>query len=192
MKTKQHPSHLGGISGEQDSFRYNGIAKTFHWLMAVLIIVMIGYGWTLDGKQGTALSTALSYHALGGLLVLGLVVLRLSWRIAHPPPRLPDSLNKAQKVLAHSVHVLLYGLMVIVPLTGLIAATSHPQPIILMGSVDLQTGFSFLGQGNFNLKRELHAQTIHLLEALILAHIGGALLHHFKYKDAVMDRMLFK
>lgn len=125
---------------------YTTTAKCLHWLIAILILLMVAYGWTLDDLQGTVLSESLSYHALGGILVLILLVIRLLWRIAHPPPELPSSISAIQRKVVKIVHILFYLLMLIVPITGLITAVAHEVPVVLLNNFDLQELFSFIGR----------------------------------------------
>ena len=172
------------------STAYTRGAKVLHWSIAILVILMIIHGWTLDDQQGAELSQSLGYHAFGGIMVFSLVMLRISWRIGYPPPPLPGTLTKRQKIAAHSVHISLYITMFLVPLTGFLAGIAHETPIIVADSIDIQRIFSFIGRDDFDLKREIHAQTMHILVALTIGHIGAALVHQFWLKDNLMSRML--
>lgn len=172
--------------------RYSRIAITLHWAMAVLILCMVGFGWTLDDLSGTALSQSLSYHATGGILVATLLALRFMWRIGNPPPPSPETLSKSQRIASKYIHTTLYVLILLVPTTGLVTAVSHEVSVVIFGDVDLQNIFSFFGRDNFAIKRGIHANAVYLLLVLIIGHVAAALVHKFWFKDTIMDRMLFR
>lgn len=169
---------------------YTRTAKIMHWLSAVLVIGVIGYGWSLDDLAGSALSEALSYHAFGGLLIMALTVLRVTWRIGHLPPDLPETVSETQRKSIKLVHRSFYALLILVPVTGLVAAVSHELPVVLFGKMDLTAAFSALSTEGFAVRRFVHVQAMHTLIALVLGHIAAALFHQFWLKDDVMRRML--
>jgi cytochrome b561 len=168
---------------------YTSVAKWLHWTMAVLIILMVGYGWSMDELEGSELSNALSYHALGGITVFILVVMRYLWRKFNPPPALSDGLSTAQKLAAKFIHITLYILMFLVPMTGLITAVAHNVEVVVLGTFDLQKIFSFLGYTAFDLKRAVHHNLMNLMLGLIIGHIGAAIVHRYWLKDTVVGRM---
>lgn len=161
---------------------YTLLAKWLHWIMAFLLFGTIIYGWTFDDLKGQELSQALSYHAFVGFLIAALCVLRYSWRIYNPPPQLPMTLSRPQIIAATVIHNTLYVLMIVVPLTGLLTVVAHEVPVVVFGLLDLQHTFSFIGVDNFDFKRNLHEQSVHILEALIIGHIGAALVHQFWFE----------
>lgn len=169
---------------------YTVFAKWLHWVMSAMILVMIILGWTMDGQKGVELAQSLSFHATGGILLFGFLILRISWRIGNPPSALPVSMSKRQRTAAHGVHIFLYVMMFLVPLTGLIAGVAHELPIVAVGGFNIQDAFSLLGREGFDLKREIHAQAMHILVALVIGHIGAAFMHQFWFKDGLMRRML--
>lgn len=168
---------------------FTKVAQWLHWIMAALIFGMAIFGWTLDVRQDADLTNALSIHATGGLLIVGLLILRLLWRISNPPPILPDTISAPQKAAANFIHVSLYFLMLIVPITGLIAATAHNAEVSILWNLQLKELFSFLGHEDYALKRTIHANAIYLLVFLVLGHISAALVHQYWQKDGMLDRM---
>lgn len=171
---------------------YTVTAKVLHWLMAIMIIAMLMTGWSLDDLDGADLSAALSTHATGGGLVLVLLVMRVLWRVAYPPPELPQSLTTMQKLAAGFIHVSLYVMLLLVPLTGLTAAVAHSENVVLLGGLNLQETFAFIGQNGFDIKREIHAQAMHVLLALIIGHVAAAVVHRVWLKDGIFERMTFQ
>lgn len=175
----------------QDSkpVHYTRTAKIIHWLMAVLVILQIFMGWELDNQEGAELSESLAYHVQGGLLILGLLLLRLFWRIGNPTPALPDSISKAQKTVSKITHKLMYVTMLAAPLSGVTALAAHESPLYL-SNFNIKELLYFLGDDNFDLRYWFHSNVINLLSLLIIAHITAAFVHLIVKKDGVFGRML--
>ena len=178
--------HAGSVA----SSSYTSVARWLHWGTAILVISMVIFGWSLDGFEGQPLAQALSYHALGGFLIVSLTVLRYLWRVSHPIPALPSTISRPQAIAAKVIHLTLYVLMIIVPVTGLATAVAHDVPVVLIGGIDLQDTFAFLGHRSFEFRRFVHAQAMHILVALVFGHVGAALVHQFWFKDDIVRRML--
>lgn len=132
-------------------YHYTRTAKVIHWLMAVLLILQVFMGWELDNQEGAELSESLAYHVQGGLLILGLLLLRLFWRIGNPPPALPDTMARSQKIAAKVIHGLFYVLMAVVPITGIILLSAYDSPVML-GDIDFKAMLSPLGIENYVLR----------------------------------------
>lgn len=101
--------------------RYDRVAIALHWAMALLIAVNLGLGfWMHDAidVEQTRASAARVYqwHKSIGLLLLMLAVFRLAWRLSCPPVEIQTP--RWQRGLARGLHGLLYGLMVLLPLSG--------------------------------------------------------------------------
>jgi cytochrome b561 len=173
------------------ALRYTATAKILHWLMAALIIGTFLLGLTMVDMPGIT-PTKLKYfnwHKWAGVTVLALAVMRLLWRLTHPAPPLPASLPKWQKTVAESTHYLLYILIFAVPLSGYFYSLAAGFKVVYLGLLPLPV----LIDPNSELKPLL--KTLHYvlnmgLAALVVAHIGAALQHHFIDRDDVLTRML--
>ncbi len=167
--------------------RFNLPARLLHWSMAALILAML--------LIGVAMVTSLAdYHALValhrplGILILLLVLVRLANRWRHPPPPLPSDLPAWQRLAAHASHVALYGLMLAMPLVGWAMLSAARYPIALVGGVVLPP---ILPQSPmlYAWLRELHTVLAYALFAIVLAHLGAALLHALVRQDGVFASM---
>ena len=69
--------------------RYTRLAAVLHWSMAVLIVGNVVLALVAEQLPDAAIRPAIDLHKSVGLTVLGLVILRVLWRWAHPPPPLP-------------------------------------------------------------------------------------------------------
>ncbi len=170
--------------------RYTGIAKFLHWIIALIMIIMLVFGQGFDGESGAQLSESLTAHSSLGITVFGLILLRVLWRLAHQPPALPESVGEPQKKAARISHLLLYGLMFAVPLTGFYTAAAHELPVMSYGAFDLREVIAFFGASDFDGRRSLHEYATWVLIGLLALHISAAFLHQFVQKDGVLRRML--
>ncbi|KIM00002.1 Cytochrome B561 [Paramagnetospirillum magnetotacticum MS-1] len=172
--------------------RYDGVAMGLHWLMAAAIIVLLVLGFVMIGQRPGSPEQFKLYqlHKSVGVLVFGLAVLRLGWRLGHRPPPLPDTMGKAERLVAHAGHWALYGLMLGLPLAGWVVVSTSPYniPTVIFGMVGLP---------HLPLPRDLNtlAKGTHLVGAWVLiatlvGHVTAALRHHFVLRDQVLARML--
>lgn len=170
---------------------YTSVAKFLHWAIALIIIMMLIFGQGFENiTTDDEMAFSLTGHSTLGLTVIGLIILRILWRIGHLPPDLPETVTGAQKTAAKLSHLLLYALMIYVPVTGLYTAAAHEIAVMPYGAFDLRETLSFFGTADFEGRRFLHELGTWLLIGLLAIHINAAFLHQFIQKDGVLRRML--
>ncbi|HRD66017.1 MAG TPA: cytochrome b [Candidatus Competibacter sp.] len=170
--------------------RYSGVAIGLHWLMTVLIVAAFGLGWTLSGMEFSPQKLRwIAWHKWLGVTVLGLAALRLAWRSTHAAPPLPATMPIWQQWAAHAVHVLLYGLMFAIPLSGWLFSSAKGISVVYLGILPLP---DLIGADErlADWLRALHAWLNYALLGVVAAHAGAALKHHFIERDDVLVRML--
>ena len=165
-------------------------SKLLHWLTALLILIQIPLGIYADDLANSPLKLErFGWHKSFGILILVLAIMRLLWRMAGSIPTLPDA-SLAQRRLANLVHSLLYGLMLLLPLSGWLMSSAANRPINWFWLIELPA----LTGPNKALKEiaeEIHEVSVVLLLVVLAVHIGAALWHHFKLRDSVLKRMWF-
>jgi cytochrome b561/polyisoprenoid-binding protein YceI len=176
--------------------RYGGIAKGFHWLMALMILTLIGLGlWAEDLPTGTEAELArkawaFSVHKTLGVAAFFVALGRILWALAQPRPGLLNADRRLENFLAEAVHWLLYGAIVIVPLAGWIshAAAEGFAPI----RWPLGQGLPLVPKSPAveHLFATIHVVAGKVLIGAILLHAAGALKHHVIDRDATLRRML--
>lgn len=175
--------------GFPPGWRYTPVARWLHWLLAVLLIFMLGLGWVMTAGEHEhgAPNPLVGLHKSVGLAVLGLALLRLLWRIAHRPAPLPDSVPRWQRSLAVATEWGLYACMVAMPLLGYLGAAHQQRPPRFFG---LPTP-AWARPDHELAERlfEMHELVGWLLTALIVLHVAGALKHLLIDKDGVFRRM---
>jgi cytochrome b561 len=182
------------------SSKYTKPAMFLHWAIALLIAVNIALALSTELFPDESIRAAIDTHKSIGITVLGLVLLRIVWRIAHPPPALPASFAPWERRLASAGHVGLYVLMLCIPLTGWMHdsawkdAATHPMQLFYTIS---WPRIGLIEQIQPEFKEYLHSllglvhQSLNgVLLLLFIAHIGAVVKHHVKDKEPVLQRML--
>lgn len=168
---------------------YDPVAKTFHWLTAVLIIALWCVGLSLDAlPKGDLRGQIIGLHKAFGVVVLALTVLRLAWRTTHTAPALPAAMPGWEQLGAKLGHLALYGLMLAFPVSGILMSQSGGRDVNVFGLI-LPT----LVEKNEEMKHlfgETHESLAWLLAAVLVVHVAAALRHHVVLKDDVLRRML--
>ncbi len=189
---------------------YTKTAIVLHWLIGIAILAMFGLGWYMsDLPKDAPKAMAFDLFDLGiynwqlteevsprtfyfnlhksiGVTLLGLIVLRIIWRITHRPPALLDSLSAAEKKLATAGHHALYLLMILVPVTGVLMAL-YSKYGLKWFCTDL-----FAGLDNPAMRdtfKEAHEFLGVVMLLVIIVHVLGAIKHKLIDKDGTMDRM---
>ena len=176
--------------------RYGAVTKTFHWTIALGILVMIPLGIVAndlpyDTSEALARKAALfSIHKTLGVAILGVALARIAWAVAQPKPGSLHPERRLETALADTVHWLLYGSLVLVPASGWIshAASEGFAPILwpLGQSLPLVPK----SEGLYRTASSLHIVFERVLVLSLLLHVAGALKHHLWDRDATLRRML--
>lgn len=141
-----------------------------HWAIAALVIWQLVFGEEMEalehpaGADATDLFLA-NTHVWAGIAILALVMLRILLRVVHGAPP-PDEPNRVTALLAKAAHLAFYGLLVAMPVTGLLDYYGG-----------LPTG-------------EIHELGKPLFIALIALHVAATLWHQFVRHDGTLRRMV--
>jgi cytochrome b561 len=172
--------------------RYTKIAIWLHWITALLMIFMLFFGEdfirvprgvSLGGWQPTA-------HASWGIVILLLVVMRLLWRIGHKPPALPVTTPKWQALTSHITHMTFYGLMIAIPIFGLLALIPYGAERTDVDQVVFFNLFSLAFMPNLGRwTMDAHELLGDVAKILVVVHVAAALKHQFWDKDGLLSRM---
>lgn len=181
--------------------RFGALAKFFHWTSAAAFIgayaVVYYVIWFMDDTSDASLPV-LNIHWVLGLLVGFLVLPRLLWRLMDAQPADPPG-PPIEHALAHAAHWGLYGLLIVMPLTGYVG-TGAPTDFGLFtvpGFNDTAL-FGWIGRtwGVGWEPFEAPIDAVHhfigqyVAWAVVLLHVGAALYHHRVRRDGVLVRML--
>lgn len=169
--------------------RYTRTAVILHWLIAAIVIAQITWGWLMQQipKSPPGLrADAFNFHKSIGLCLLALMLIRLGWRIAHPPPPL-SGLPAWQSVVAKATHRALYAALIVMPLAGYLGSVWSGYPVKWFG-ITLPAWGSKLPALK-DAMSALHYATSWVLVTLIALHVAAAVRHALR-GDGVMRRMM--
>lgn len=166
--------------------RYTRVAIAFHWTIAALVVLnlSLGLGRGLLPRGWPVMPV----HKAVGITVLVLTLGRIAWRLAHPAPPLPGSVQPWERAAATLSHIALYSLMLALPLSGwAMVSGGKRRPLEWFGLFDipyLPVSDAVAAAGN-----TAHGVFGWAMIALVALHVAAALRHHFLLRDNVLARM---
>jgi len=166
------------------------VAKFFHWTIALFVIGLLVGGLTMtDMKVSPDKFKLYALHKSFGITVLALMLLRFAWRGVDPRPSDVPGMAPVVAFAAHAVHRLLYVALLAMPISGWVYNSASNFPLQWFGLVNLP---AIVGPDKDlkALAHEVHEVLAWTIIALLLAHIAGALKHHFIDRDDTLRRML--
>jgi cytochrome b561 len=166
--------------------RYGSVAVAMHWVTAIAIFGMIGSGLAADAASGeSAAVNILRFHAVTGVAVLVLTILRILWWVfADTRPADTAQTRRWQAIAAHAVHYAFYVVIILLGSSGLAMIALSGAGNILFGSeaASLPRFEDFLPRGP-------HGLFAWALIGLVALHIAAAFYHQFVIRDRLLGRM---
>lgn len=175
---------------------YGSVTRSFHWLTALLILTLIPVGiiatdMPYDTSEQLARKAWLfSLHKTLGVTVFFVALLRILWALGQTKPTSLHPKRQLETFAAETVHWLLYGSLVLVPLSGWVhhAATTGFAPIWWPFGQNLPLVPK--SESLAALTGGLHWVLGKVMVVSLILHIAGALKHHLVDKDATLRRMV--
>ncbi|MGD8430339.1 MAG: cytochrome b [Ectothiorhodospiraceae bacterium] len=165
-------------------------ARVFHWLVVAGVAGLSALGWVMVYWPLSPTQFRLyAWHKAAGVIVLGVVLLRLLWRLSNRAPALPDGMPLWERRAAHLSHWALYALLFALPITGYLINSAANFPLSVFGLFTLPnlTGENPALEDSAKLA---HLTLFWILAAVVAVHVAAALKHHFIDRDDVLRRML--
>lgn len=166
------------------------VLRVLHWLMATLIIAMLVIGLVMANSLYLR-PLLLAIHQPLGISIALLALIRLCLRLYLPTPPLPASLPRWQAIAAHASHVALYALMIGLPLLGWAMRSAADMPVQLWPGM-LLPALIAPSPVAYSLLQQAHQLAAWSLAALLLGHLGAALLHAWVHRDGVWQAMTWR
>jgi cytochrome b561 len=167
--------------------RYPGAMRLMHWLVALLVLSTWPLGMVIKFvTQEVKLDFYLLHESLG-FIVLWLMLVRIGIRLTSSAPI--SHQTGALALVAHTVHVCLYMLLIVMPVSGFLATNAHGFPLVWFNLVPI---WSPIGKSPdiapiFSL---VHSWGAWILLGLFALHFAGVLFHHVLRRDETLYRML--
>lgn len=156
--------------------RWSKPSVLLHWLAAAMLVAMAVVGFVMgDFARDSAARLFLSRaHALGGAAIMLVTVARLVVRLRGPAPA-PLPLAPLHRRGVGVVHALMYVVTFAIGATGVVTALAGGWSGYLQGDVGTAPRMREVAT------KEPHEALVFVLGALVLAHVGGAVLQQFKH-----------
>ena len=159
----------------QEKHGYASHQIAYHWT----IVGLVAFQWFLGGAmarafgqreagalEATSLGGAYAHIALGSAILI-VMLMRLGAKLKRPVQVAPDSDHPWARAAGRINHWLFYGVLILLPLGGLLAWF-----------------------GRSEAAATLHSLLAWLLPFLIAAHVAGALVHQFVFRDNLIGRIV--
>jgi cytochrome b561 len=167
--------------------QFTAFSRLLHWTMAAMVLTMLGIGVAMVASLANY-HVLVSIHRPLGVAILILVVVRFVNRLLHPPPPLPATMSRAERLAATASELTMYSLMFVLPLVGWGMLSAAHYPIVLFGSLHLP----YILPHNamlYAVLRKGHTILAYLFFLTFLAHFGAMLFHTLIVRDGILKRM---
>ena len=166
---------------------YGLLAKLFHWITFLVLILQIPFGFYLVGLEFSDERIELeNIHILIGITIFYITLFRLMWKFINPNPTSSINIFKGQALVAKLNHFLLYLSILMITTSGILKK-------LYMGET---LDFLFFSYGfkkdNFVLADafyQVHIYANYLLIALVILHILAVIAHHVLFKDKILKKI---
>jgi cytochrome b561 len=165
---------------------------TFHWVVVALVLTQVVIGFTFAEllPRGPERAALFTWHKTLGATILLLTLARLAYRLRNPPPPFPPELPRWRRIVAVWNHRLFYLMLILLPLTGLIAvsggAASWFTPLV--GGIPLPV-VPGISEEAGDTSGDVHVMLVVTTVALLLLHVGAAIYQQFFEHDRTAGRM---
>lgn len=178
------------ITNTPSSFGW--LTRLLHWLVALHILGLIALGWYMVDLSyyDPNYHDSLHYHKAFGMLALTLAACKVLWFGFNLQPAPSAAIPPWQEWASKAVHLLLLGLMLIIPVSGYLISTSAGEGIDMLGLMEIPALIQVSDRW-----RDIAISTHELLAYGVLAltglHAAAALKHQLIDRDGTLKRMLW-
>lgn len=175
---------------------FDPLSRALHWLTAIVVTIafVLGpehFGRLMRDGVDPATRADIVWHETLGAVVLVLTLLRLLWVLLRPrTPQVPMAgwMHFASK----AVQGLLWLLMLLLPITAVLALGSEGHPLTLLGGlrVDQMPWIAQAAVAHWADWGDVHGFLGDAIMALSGLHAVAAIYHHWILKDSVLASML--
>jgi cytochrome b561 len=165
--------------------------RIMHWVTAALVLGALLLGVTMvqvvhDAGERFELTQT---HKSIGVAILGLALVRLCLRIRATAP-VPEPAAPLLMLAAKAVHIALYVLLLAMPLSGWLMASTTPVrvPTSVFALFDLPYPLA-PDFATYRFAHGIHVAVAIALASLIALHVAASLVHSLLWRDYTFRRM---
>ncbi len=167
------------------------ITILLHWIMAFLIIGLFALGAYMVTLTyyDPWYNGALWWHDFLGMVVFGLLIIRIAWMLNNTHPTPLTSYKKIEITAAKYAHILFYILLLIICISGYLISTAKGAGIEIFNGFNIPSLIT-LRETQADVVGKIHEIAVYILLALFIVHVTAALKHHYFDKDITLVRIL--
>jgi cytochrome b561 len=171
--------------------RFGLVTILLHWFMAIALIGLFCLGWYMvDLTYYDALYKTLPFiHKSIGIVFGLLLILRLVWTVINVTPKFEDGLSSFERLAAKAAHLGLYGLMVLIVISGYLISTADNSSISVFDIFQVPATITSIPEQE-DIAGLVHEYLAYGIMGLTLLHVAAALKHHFINRDNTLRKML--
>lgn len=170
---------------------YGLVSIVLHWLVAVCIFGLFGLGlWMVELSYYHAwYYGSTETHKSVGMLLGGVLVIRLLWRLGNARPAFEPNLADWERLAALSAHWAMYLLMFGVVISGYLILAADGSPVGVFGWFEVPALTLGIARQE-DLAGQVHYWGAWALIGVASLHTLAALKHHFLERDRTLVKML--
>ncbi|WP_069472426.1 cytochrome b [Candidatus Marithrix sp. Canyon 246] len=158
--------------------KYHGFIRTLHWLMFVLFTIMFVLGFVMVEFKESQPWAMYNFHKSTGVLLFGLVIIRLLARWITDVPPLAAEMSATNRRISKSVIHFMYLLMVILPISGYALSNVAGYQVSFYG-LELPQIFPKNEEWE-SIPEMVHEYGAYIFLGFIGLHLLGVITHHIK------------
>jgi cytochrome b561 len=167
--------------------KYGLVAKLFHWITFIILILQIPFGFYLVDLEFSDRRIDLeNIHILIGITVFYVTLFRLIWKFFNQNAVDGKSFFKGQIIIAKANHLLLYLSIFTITISGALKKLYMGEKLNFLF---FRYGFKKDDFQLADLYYEVHIYANYLLIALVVLHILAVIVHHFIFKDKILNKI---
>lgn len=169
---------------------YGLVSIMTHWLLALLMIFMLGLGWyiTTINYYHPNYHFLFDLHRSLGVITFVVAFFHLVWFITNKLPR-HDHLNQFEQYASKIMHWCLIIMTLLIPMSGYLLSTSAGDAVSVFGLFTIPALWQ-QGHPYEELTGKIHAILGYTTMGLVGLHVAAALKHAIINHDGILGRML--
>lgn len=178
------------MSKATKSVAYDAMSRFNHWIVAVVMIGMLGFGLFLENAELSreARGSLMGIHKAIGSVFLVFALWRVGYRVSQGFPMPIAAMPKWQDIASKIVHWALLAGVLLMPISGLMMSLFGGRSVDVFGILTIpafEKNETLGGIGHV-----AHGLGANILLAVIAIHILAAFKHHIIDKDLTLARMV--
>lgn len=168
---------------------YTKIQKIIHWVMGIVILGMLLFGFFMEDLPNDLKPMVYMMHKSIGLCILLLIPIRLLAKIQQQKIIQNTNLSILHQLMIKVSVPVLYVMMFLMSFSGFIMSNAAGYSINFFGMISLPLILE-KSESTAHLFNEMHEILAPIFLVIAILHILAAFYHHFYLKDETLNRMI--